>query len=131
LVAEQWRKSFNKRVTMIAESDANCSWKQAHIGAFESCVTGYIFRTYPVRGSNDRCQHCSNFKRDDSAFLLPYGGEDTGRAWIHSEWWPPWYEDRRAIAEAVLKAMGISGIEAAQEDLGTPGIATGPTLSTD
>jgi hypothetical protein len=101
---EDWHSFFDKRAG-IAEFGGGLPRDQAEARAFACCVPEWLNRN-PVRSPPGRCLCCGagNHPHDP---LLPYGGESTGHAWLHSRCWPAWYASRRAEAVAALFSIGL------------------------
>ena len=101
---EDWRAFFDERAG-IAEFDGGLR-EQAEALAFTCCVAGWLNRS-PVRSSPDSCLRCGDAKHAHAP-LLPFGTSSTGRAWLHSHCWSPWYAARQAEAVAAAEATGIA-----------------------
>jgi hypothetical protein len=101
---EGWHTFFDERAG-IAESDGGLPRAQAEARAFACCVPEWLNRN-PAGSSPGRCLCCGagNHPHDP---LLPYGGESTGHAWLHSRCWPAWYASRKAEAVAALSSIGL------------------------
>ena len=102
---EDWRAFFEERAG-IAEFEGGLARPQAEVRAFAYCVAEWLHRN-PVRSEPGQCLSCGagESTRDP---LLPFGAEASGHVWLHSRCWPAWYESRRGVAVAVLRALGIT-----------------------
>jgi hypothetical protein len=102
--AEGWRAFFKERAA-IAACDGGLSRPEADAVAFNCCIVEWLNR-HPIRSCPDRCCWCNKPEREDSV-LLPFGVESAGHAWLHSNCWRPWHEQRIADAVAALAEMGM------------------------
>ncbi len=101
---EDWLAYFDERAG-IAEFDGSLPRDQAEARAFACCVAEWLNRD-PVRSPPGRCLGCGGSDHAHDA-LLPFGTEQTGHAWLHSQCWPAWHAARKAEAITALAAMGI------------------------
>jgi hypothetical protein len=103
--AEDWRVFYEERAA-IAEFDGGLTRDAAEARAFAWCLTEWLNRNF-VSSPPGKCLHCGDGEHAQDP-LLPYGVEQTGRAWLHSRCWSPWQAAREAKAIAALAAMGIT-----------------------
>jgi hypothetical protein len=103
--AEDWSPFFQERAG-IAEFERGLSRAESKGHAFTCCVAEWLNR-HPMRSLPDHCYGCGEVDRAGDP-LLPFGTEDIGHTWLHSSCWPSWLADRRAEAEAALRARGIA-----------------------
>jgi len=101
---EDWRALFDERAG-IAEFDGGLPRASAEARAFVCCVAEWLNRN-PVRSPPGRCLGCG---AGDRAYdkLLPFGTEQTGRAWLHSRCWTGWRASRKVEAVAALSTFGV------------------------
>ena len=102
--AEDWQAFFDERAG-IAEHDGGLSRGEAEALAFDHCVMEWLMR-HPVRSNPSACLRCGRAE-DERAFVLPFGTEASGHAWLHSDCWPAWHAARKTEAAAALSAMGV------------------------
>jgi hypothetical protein len=100
---EDWLAFFDERAG-IAEFDGGLSREQAEARAFAACVVEWLNRN-PARSASGRCVGCGGSEHAHDK-LLPFGTEQTGQAWLHSQCWPAWHAARKAEAIAALAALG-------------------------
>jgi hypothetical protein len=101
---EDWRTFFDERAG-IAQFDGGLPRESAEARAFACCVAEWLNRN-PVRSSPGRCQGCGGSERERDK-LLPFGIEQTGRAWLHSHCREAWRASRKFEAVTALSAFGI------------------------
>jgi hypothetical protein len=116
--SEDWRAFFDERAG-IAEFDGDLARTDADAQAFFCCVTEWLNR-HPVGSSPDRCLACGENETAANP-LLPYGTEDHGLAWLHSDCWRDWYDSRKTEAIAALVNMGIEKSAKFPNDFGKNG----------
>ena len=103
--AEDWQAFFDERAG-IAEHDGGLSRGEAEALAFDHCVMEWLMR-HPVRSNPSACLRCGRAE-DERAFVLPFGTEASGHAWLHSDCWPAWHAARKTEAVAALTTMEIA-----------------------
>lgn len=101
--AGDWRAYYEERAA-IRENDGGLVRAEAERCALDDAVIMWMNRN-PVVSAPNACVWCGRSDRQDSV-LLPFGASGIGRAWLHSECWEPWREQRVATAAAALKAAG-------------------------
>lgn len=116
--AEDWRTFFDERAG-IAEHDGGLARADAEAQAFAICVSEWMNR-HSANSSPDRCLSCGENETAANP-LLPYGSEDHGHAWLHSDCWRGWYEARKEDAVGALVNMGIEKPAKFSNDFGKNG----------
>jgi hypothetical protein len=96
---EDWQAFYEERAGTL-EFDAGMPRPAAEAQAFEACVTEWLNRD-PASSSAGSCSWCGG-RETDSAAVVPFGTEPGSHAWLRSECWRPWQDDRRAEAVKAL-----------------------------
>jgi hypothetical protein len=116
--AEDWGVFFEEQAN-FAECEGGLPRDQAIARAFSCCVPEWLNRN-PIHSPQERCLRCDASDQGHDP-LLPFGGENTGHAWLHSRCWQAWHEDRKATAISALAAIGIAAPANLPEDFGKNG----------
>jgi hypothetical protein len=116
--ADDWRVFFGERAG-IAEFDGGLSRQQAEARAFACCVAEWL-NLHPVRSQPGHCLGCGGGEQTHDP-LVPFGGQTSGHAWLHSRCWPAWHAGRKTEAIRALATMGIAAPAHFPDDFGKNG----------
>ena len=102
--AVDWHAFFDERAG-IAEFDGDQTREQAEAMAFECCVVEWLDR-HPCRSHSGHCAACGEPDREGHT-VVPFGTDNHGHTWLHSECWSDWRQDQWERAQQALAAMGL------------------------
>jgi hypothetical protein len=100
---EDWQAHYDERYG-IALYDGKQTEVKAHELAWNACVVEWL-NLNPVNTDSKQCAQCG-ISNKTSAIIFPFGGGNH-HAWLHSDCWRVWQNERYREAEEALKLIGL------------------------